>query len=180
MRHVTLSILAVFLAIPFSRAQTNPSISPTVINIAGGTYNNPASYFRADWSVGELSLVHTATSNTVAYVITNGFLQPYENNFDVNSNLQFGPEEIRVFPNPANSYVEIDFRTKQKGKMQFRLYDQVGQLLYKQEFLSYGLDRIEKINMDRFAQGAYLLHIELVPDPGSVHKKGSYQILKLR
>jgi hypothetical protein len=179
MKRITLFLLAIFLAISFSYAQT---VTPQLIGVTSGTYNDASSYFRADWSVGETAVTTIATplGGGATYVITQGFLQPYVNNFDVNHAATFGDEEIRVFPNPATSYVEINFKTKQKGQVTFHLYNAVGQRFYSKSFTSYGLDRIEKIEMERQAAGTYVLYIELEPELGSRPKKGSYKIIKLR
>ncbi|MBK9937164.1 MAG: hypothetical protein IPP02_01985 [Chitinophagaceae bacterium] len=62
-RRITLSCLAVFLAISFySRAQVpslNPvnGVVPAILNAAGGTYDNASSYYRYEWSFGELLLI---------------------------------------------------------------------------------------------------------------------------
>ena len=178
MRRIVLSSLAVFFAISFSFGQT---VAPAVVNTAGGSFNDPNYYFRFDWSVGEMALVDKMQSfaGVGLYIITNGLLQPYVNTPGTgNNNSTFGSEEIRVFPNPATNYVEIDFLTKQRGMVSFSLYDNIGQRIYFKSFLSYGLDRIERISLGRFAAGTYMLHIELDPDEGFVSKKGNFKIIK--
>lgn len=155
------------------------SLQPQVVNIAGGSYSDPNSYFRVDWSVGELALVNTSPM-PANYIVTNGFLQPFVDKFTTNDDHQFGVDEIFVFPNPASSYVEINFKTKQKGEVRFKLYNALGQRLYEKSFKSYGLDRIEKIPMSQFATGTFILYIELDATTGSVDKKGSYKIVKAR
>ncbi|MBL7731643.1 MAG: hypothetical protein JNM88_10730, partial [Chitinophagaceae bacterium] len=51
-RRITLSLMAVFLAISFSSRAQVPSINPVngvvpaVMNTAGGTYDNALSYYR--------------------------------------------------------------------------------------------------------------------------------------
>jgi hypothetical protein len=75
-RRITLSLLAIFLAISFSSRAQVPSLSPingvvpAVLNTAGGTYDNALSYYRYEWSFGELVLVQsfaTADSSFRAY-----------------------------------------------------------------------------------------------------------------
>lgn len=176
MRRFVLSLLAVFLAISSCFAQT---VQPQVINTAGGTFNDANSYFRVDWSVGELALVNQMQPTPTSLIITNGFLQPFVNEFDVNSNAAFGAEEIRVFPNPASVYFEINFKTKQKGVVRYLLYNSMGQRLYDKSFFSYGLDRIEKVPTNHLASGTYMLYIELDAVTGSVDKKGSFKIIKV-
>lgn len=172
------ALLSFFLSGIFLTHISAQSVSPQVINTTGGTYS--FGYTIIDWNVGEMALVNTIQSANLQVLVTNGFLQPFVDNFDVNSTNTFGPEEVRVFPNPTTSYVEIDFLTKQKGRVRFKLYDGLGQMMYQKEFYSFGYGRIERINMDRWSSAEYYLHIVLEPEAGSVGKKGSYKIIKLR
>ncbi|MER3498749.1 MAG: hypothetical protein C4308_09005 [Chitinophagaceae bacterium] len=125
MRKTLLSLLAIYLAL----ASYSQSIAPGIINSSGGTFNDPNYYYRIDWSVGEMSLVNTMQSygGSGVYVLTNGFLQPYVNTpGTINNGGTFGTDEIKVFPNPAVNYVEIDIFTKQKGTFKMQLYNAVG------------------------------------------------------
>lgn len=125
-----------------------------------------------------MSLVNQAPSSDGFYVLTNGFLQPYVNSpasFDKRH--VFGPDELHIFPNPANKYVEIDFSTKQQGKAWFKLYDAIGKKVYDKTFASYGLDHIEVISLDKLPAGMYMLYIQVDPIVGSYIKKGSFKIV---
>ena len=82
------------------------SITPAVINVSGGSLQK--GYYQFEWSVGEMSLVNEMESRPNLFILTNGFLQPYILNPAVNnSSNQFGADEIKVFPTPASTYVEI-------------------------------------------------------------------------
>ena len=153
------------------------SIRPMVINAAGGSKN--MGYTTIDWSVGEMPLVNTMSNSVV--VITNGFLQPFtENPAETDDGGIFTPDEIRVFPNPATNYIEINFLTQQKGTKHYKLFNGIGQLILQKQFTSYGLGRIERIEMQNMPATEYFLQILLEPDAGSVAKKGGYKIIKLR
>ena len=180
MRRVLLSFMAIFFALSFIYSQ---SISPSVINSSGGSFNDPNYYFRLDWSVGEMPLVNTKQSlgGGGVYVLTNGFFQPYTNTpGSINNSGGFGPEEIKIFPNPAVNFVEIDIMTKQKGTFNMSLYNELGQRIYYRTFQTNGLDRIEKIKLDGLAAGTYMLLIDMDPESGSTAKKGAFKIIKLR
>jgi hypothetical protein len=126
-----------------------------------------------------MSLVNQMQSSDGLYILTNGLLQPYSNlPGTVNNGSGFGANEIKVFPNPASKYVEIDFFTMQQGRVRFFLYDNLGQRIYDKSFLSYGLDRVERINVDGLASGIYMLYIQLDPIIGSHIKKGAFKIVK--
>jgi hypothetical protein len=144
-----------------------------VINSSGGS--SQQGYYQFEWSIGELALVNEMKNDIV---VTNGFLQPYLlYPGDHNTNQSFSAEEIKVFPNPASRYVEIDFLTKQTGIMNLSFYDGLGQKIYSKKFYSFGLDRIERIEVSHLPAGPYMLHIAL--DAGSfVIKNGIYKIIK--
>ena len=130
---------------------------------------------------GRSALVNTLQSGDLKIIVTNGFLQPYTDNpADSNLSTSFGSDEIRIFPNPALAYVEINFLTKQQGKISYQLYDALGRQLYNKAFLYNGYGQIEKFNMERFTASVYYLHVFLEADPGSVNKKSSYKIVKYR
>jgi hypothetical protein len=153
------------------------TVAPAVLNTSGGTHS--FGYANIDWSVGEMPLINTGSSSLL--VVTNGFLQPFtEKPSDTDIGSLFSPDEIRIFPNPSTSYVEINFLTQQKGNLSFRLYNSLGQLQFEKTFYSYGLGRIERINMERLPSTEYFLQIVLDPEPGSVRKKGGYKIIKLQ
>ena len=154
------------------------SITPSVINVSGGS--SQKGYYQFEWSVGEMSLINEMASRPNLLVITNGFLQPYILNPGTNNtNNQFGVDEIKVFPNPASSYVEINLFTKQQGRLKINFYDAVGQKVYSIESNVYGIDLIQKIPLNRLTAGTYLLRLELDADPGFTSKKGVYKITKI-
>ena len=127
-----------------------------------------------------MSLVNQMESKPNLFVLTNGFLQPYTVHEDVNySNNQFGPDELKVFPTPASSFVEVNLFTKQQGRLKISFYNDMGQKVYSTELQAFGVDLIQRIPVNRLAQGTYLLHVELDADPNFVSKKGVYKIIKI-
>ena len=152
------------------------SVSLSVINSTGGYTRN--GYYQFEWNVGEMALVdEMRTSNNL--VVTNGFLQSYLlKPGDNNLSSEFGKDEIKVFPNPATSYVEINFFTKQKGYIKIEMHNALGQKIYMQRINGYGVDLIHKIPVDQLKGGIYILNITLDPEEGSVPKQGVYKIVK--
>jgi hypothetical protein len=172
---ITLLVIAITGCVAFGQS----SVSPNVINTTGNTYTS--GHYILDWSIGELALVNLMEESTQSkYIITNGFIQPFTQDPNLtNNNGVFGDGEIIILPNPTQNILEIDFRTKQKGAMNYRLYDVLGRVLFTNSFSSYGYGQIEKIDMTGARAGSYFLRIELNPDLTSVHKTGSYKIIKL-
>jgi Secretion system C-terminal sorting domain len=154
------------------------SVTPAVVNIAGNSYQHR--YYVLEWSIGELAIVDQMKSSQGNLIISNGFLQPFTHNPAlINVAAQFGPEEIKILPNPTKDIVEINLLTAQKGKVSFELVDATGRIVYVKEFDSYGYGRIEHIDLRRMTGGAYFLKIELAALTGFVSKRGSYKIIKL-
>ena len=104
-------LILLFVAFLAARCATAQIISPFTINIAGGTYNDPAAYNRYfDWSAGELSLVHTKASNDSAVVLYQGVLQPGTEKPGLTMfSANFTSEDVKLFPNPTVGRFEINF-----------------------------------------------------------------------
>ncbi|HEV8286991.1 MAG TPA: T9SS type A sorting domain-containing protein [Chitinophagaceae bacterium] len=172
-----IAIIIVFLTPIFCFSQSS---TPSVINASGGSSQN--GYYQFEWSIGEMSLVNEMGSSLNSLnrlVVTNGFLQPYLLHETVNNPYGIlGPDEIKVFPTPASSYVEINLFTRQQGQLKITFLDGIGQKVYSVEFHTYGVDLIHRIPISRLSAGAYVLHLELNADAGFVSKRGSFKIIK--
>jgi hypothetical protein len=154
------------------------TITPSVVNIAGNSFQHK--YYVLEWSVGELAVIEPMKSSSGSWMLSNGFLQPYTHNPKlINTASKFGPEEIKILPNPTKDIVEINLLTAQQGKVSFNLADALGRTVYVNEFESYGVGNIKRIDLGKFSGGTYFLQIELFAKYGSISKKGSYKIVKL-
>jgi hypothetical protein len=173
MKNTTTCVLLLLLSY-IACSQNNKQ---AVINASGGFFQQ--GYYQFEWSVGEMSLVNQMNDATNKLTVTNGFIQPHILYPARNNDQQpFDANEIRIFPNPATSYVEINLSTKQKGRLSIYFYDVLGKKVYVKELTGNGVDLIERIPVTGLPQGVYILHIELVPDPGSVSKKADFKVVK--
>ena len=126
-----------------------------------------------------MSLVNQMESGNLL-IVSNGFLQPYilfPVTFYVRE--EFAAEEIKILPNPASSFLEINFFTKQRGRVTFGFYDLLGRQVYAQQITCNGVDLIHRIPLTNLPGGAYVLRIILDADLGYLSKHGSYKILKI-
>ena len=170
-------ILLVLVLTIYASSVFSQTITPQVINSSGGSFQK--GYHIVDWSIGELALVNHMQS--ADYIVTNGFIQPFTHEPNLfENNYAFGEGEIRILPNPTRDVLEIDFRTKQQGRVSIILVDVLGNILYKKEVISHGHGQIEKINMTQYAHGSYFLKINLNRFMGFTSKTGTYKIVKLR
>ena len=178
MRKERLFFLSVALFL--SLQSYSQSVTPATLNATGGT--NFFTFYRFEWSFGEAMAITTmddASSSNL--VVTNGVLQPGTHNpATVNNTEEWDRDEIRILPNPTQNRLEIDFFSKQQGKVTLNLIDASGRFLARRQFDYYGTGRIEIWDLDRYSSGAYFLNITLAPTGTSVAKKGTYKVIKIR
>jgi hypothetical protein len=172
----TITLVIVFFFLFNCKSQ---SIAPSVINTSGGSFQS--GYYQLEWSIGELALVEQMTSSNNSLVITNGFIQPFiQYPATINTNNVFGNDEIKIFPNPASSYVEINFLSKQRGRLTLSFYDGSGRKILTVADSYYGVGLIKRIPVSHLPNEVYMLHVDLDPYPGSSSKKGVYKIVKIK
>jgi len=172
----TFTLAIVFFSLFRCSAQ---SIAPSVLNTGGGSFQS--GYYQFEWSIGELALVGEMSGSNNSLVITNGFIQPFiQYPATNNTNNIFGNDEIKVFPNPASSYVEINFFTKQKGRITLSFYDGLGKKIFTVTDWYYGVGLIKRIPVSQLPNEVYMLHVDLDPYPGYSSKKGIYKIVKIK
>lgn len=175
MRKVRLFFCSVSLF--FSLGSYAQSVSPATLNATGGTYI--FSYYRVEWSFGESMAINTMSHPNI--IVTNGILQPGTHNpATINNTGAWDRDEIRILPNPTQNVIEIDFFSKQQGKVTMNLYDESGRLMGIKQFDYFGNGRIEKWDLSRYASGAYMLNILLEPTGTSVAKKGAFKVIKIK
>jgi Secretion system C-terminal sorting domain len=177
MRKVRLLFFSV--SIFFSLGSFAQSISPAILNTTGGNYI--FSYYVVEWSFGESMAINTMTDANSNVFVTNGILQPNTHNpATVNNTGVWGKDEIRILPNPTQNVIEIDFFSKQKGKVIMNLFDESGRYVGTRQFDYFGNGSIQKWDLSQFASGMYLLNIQLQPTGTSVAKKGSFKVIKIK
>ena len=169
-----LLLVAVFLSL----STFSQSVTPATLNTTGGHYI--FTNYIVEWSFGESMAIETMTTPNL--VITNGVLQPGTNTpATINNQTPWDKDEIKITPNPTPDVLQIDFFSKQKGRVTLTLFDESGRVMGRREFLYHGIGRIERWSLGRFANGAYFLNIQLDPTGNSsVRKNGSYKVMKLR
>ena len=172
----TITVVIVFFFLFNGKSQ---SIAPSVINTGGGSLQS--GYYQFEWSIGELALVGEMNSSNNSLIITNGFIQPFiQYPATNNTNNIFANDEIKIFPNPASSYVEINFLTKQKGRITLSFYDGSGRKILTVADSYYGVGLIKRIPVSHLPNEVYMLHVDLDPYTGYSSKKGVYKIVKIK
>lgn len=169
-KSLTLSLLAVFLAVSFCRAQV-PSVSPyngvvpAILNTAGGTYDNALSYYRYEWSLGELVLIQAFYSADSSFLLTQGVLQPCTDKIGSSPyTVFFEAGDFKLFPNPTAGAFEINFFVTTPGQMSLQLINALGQIMEKRSFHYDGCCRIEHYDLTGRPAGVYFVVADLKPD----------------
>ena len=167
---LTLSLLAVFLAVGFCKAQV-PSVIPyngvvpAVLNSAGGTYDNALSYYRYEWSFGELVLVQAFAPPDSSILVTQGVLQPCTDKIGPSPySLLFEAGDYKLFPNPTSGKFELNFFVTTPGQMSLQLINSIGQILESRSYHYDGCCRIELFDLTGRPSGVYFVVADLRPD----------------
>ncbi len=145
-----LFILLMFLG-SFSYAQNT-------INSSGGNAIRGGITF--EWSIGEMTLVHTAAGNGIA--VTQGVLQPLIIEEDTTIKVdepKLSQNQLHLFPNPTENNLYLQPNLAPNSVLALRLYDISGRLLYdKKVFLLLGNEK-QSINLSGYAAANYILSV---------------------
>ena len=172
-----LQLLFFTVGIFFSAFSYSQSVTPSILNTTGGTQF--FTFYRFEWSFGEATAIETLSATNIQ--VTTGVLQPGTNNpATVNNNQAWGKDEIKILPNPVQSLLEIDFLSKQQGKVTMTLLDESGRQITRKQFDYFGTGRIEKWDVRSYPSGAYFLDILLDPINTSVTKRSAFKVMILR
>lgn len=167
---IKLTCMAVLLSVSFSQAQV-PSLSPyngvvpAVLNVDGGSYDNSLSYYRYEWSFGELLLVQAFATADSSILVTQGVLQPCTDKIGVSPyTVLFDVGDYKLFPNPTSGKFEVDFFVRTPGLMSLQLINAAGQILMTKSYHYDGCCRIDLFDISMYPDGVYFVVADLKPD----------------
>lgn len=165
-------LIPLWLAATISiRAQ---SIGPNTVNATGSTAIIGST--EVDWSVGEMTMVSTFTSASI--VVTQGVLQPANANVSVPQNSLL-KNQLKVFPNPVTSLVNLQYSSQTPGTLAYKLLDITGKVLGKQTIEVTPGTTTEQIDVKELACATYMLEVT-VTSGNSAPESISYKIQKLK
>ena len=164
------------LLIPLSLAALSlhaQTMTPGTLNATGGTGTIGSTEF--DWSIGEMTLVSTFTTSGV--IVTQGVLQPSDamEGIPVNNALK---DQLKVFPNPASTEVNIQYTAQTQGTLAYRLLDMNGKVFDKQTIQVTQGANAGQVNVKELACAAYMLEVTLTA--GESTERTSYKIQKIK
>jgi hypothetical protein len=146
------------------------SIGPSIINAGGGTATiNGETY---DYSIGEMTLVHTASAGGV--IVTQGLLQPnaVQNSIAEHSLNTF----TNVYPNPTHDVLHIETQLQGLEKLNYRLWDIHGRLIIQKDVIDFEDIAHIELSLNGMAKGTYQL--EIIATANGQLYKGIYSIIK--
>jgi hypothetical protein len=171
------------LALLFCIRGQSQSVTPSVLNAAGGTYDNPAMYTHFEWNFGELAVTETYAGSPLT--LTNGLLQPCTDVVGASPEiLLFGSNEWKIFPNVTPGPFELDFFLNIPGTMELQLTDATGRVLNTRRFEYHCCDRIERYDISRYANGVYFINARFTPgrynppDILSTRRESTFKVVK--
>lgn len=167
-------ILLLLLCPIITKAQ---EATPNIINVTGGSAIN--GYYRFDWSVGEMCIIDTYIQPGL--ILENGVLHAGTERPNHPKGIDFfATGDIMIFPNPVYTITEVNFNLPQPGRVNIRLMDIMGKLVEIRQFDYNGVGRIEKIDLQRYPAGTYMLHMLLTPtDQSMPARKGTYKLVHI-
>ena len=144
------SFLLLILAMSCLLARSQ-SLSPSVVAAGGGV--SKFGDIELEWTLGE-SVIGQASTNNRLY--TNGFHQPIISRVKGVQDLVFN-SAIRIYPNPVEDNLLVQFGIPNEGKVKLILTDIAGKLL--QQKIIPGNSSNAELSFNKYAGGVYLLRI---------------------
>jgi len=174
------------LALLFCIRGQSQSITPSILNVAGGNYYDPAQYTQFEWSFGELTLIDTYTSTPNNLVLTNGLLQPCTDMATKSPDiLVFADNEYKIFPNVTTGKFELDFFLNVPGQMELQLTDALGRVISKRSFEYHCCDRIERYDISYLPDAVYFINARFTPlrdniyhDYQHIRRESTFRVVK--
>lgn len=147
---------------------------------AGGAYCSQKD-LHVEWNIGESSLVNTFSNGS--FVLTQGLLQGY---------MAFKPtvletqnwrlEELKIYPNPTQTFFQLDLFSTIKGWVEWVIIDNHGAPLQKGGFEYFGEGKSIKIDLTTYPAGTYLLKVIMVKyglGKKQLLREGGFKIIKI-
>ncbi len=127
------------------------TLSPEIITTSGDYYTNP--YSSLSVTIGE-PLTETISDSSV--ILTQGFQQS-SYVITVIEEILSDNFKVKVYPNPATDYINIDFNIKDHSDILIQLSDANGRILLKENINSESFSK--KLNLNIYAAGTYFLRL---------------------
>ncbi len=161
----------VLLLVVAGFAANAQSLTPTVIASTGAFSQN--GNYSLSYTVGEMTMVQTFTSQNQQTILTQGFQQPNDKVTGLIDITQGDFGSFVLYPNPAVDQFWFGFQLPEEGRVNIALYDALGQKLSDIYYANYDNGKIvQNANVSNLAAGVYLVTLTLTSTKdGSVHQQ---------
>lgn len=123
-----------------------------------GSFSDPQITHKGGHSV-QHSIAHMGILTTLSHdnkTVTRGFLLPQSGVSREESAVDFG---WVVYPNPFQTYINIDFNAAVSGEMVIRIHDVLGQLVTEKSVTA---KKHQRLNLSHLSQAEYFLSVEVM------------------
>jgi len=134
-------LIILMFIIALASRMSGQSVERYFISPWGGSFYN-GSNVAVDYTLGELSI---STAAYASNILTQGFQQPFKNNYVSVPEIPDNNVQITISPNPAIDHLNITIKNSSDQSCRVYIYDMLGQLL-KDENSAAGVKG--NINMD--------------------------------
>ena len=169
------AILLIPLALVTAMNVHAQSTGPGTLNATGNTISAGGNEF--DWSVGEMTMVSTISAASI--IVTQGVLQPSDAAPSGISATSLLSSQLKVFPNPATSIVNVQYSAQDNGTMTYSLMDLSGKVIKAQTMNVAPGTITEQLNVSEIACATYMLKVTVTTGNASTGSI-SYKIEKLK
>lgn len=143
-------------------------LKPEILASAGTS--NQGNTIKIDWTLGDLAISRISNSGNQ---ITQGFHQPTLTSTRINSLIEeIG--NVKIFPNPASDWLQMDLAFDKTRSVQFFLYNQEGKMLTTGKKEGRNLQFL--LQLESFSAGSYFLKISV---DNNIFQQ-SFQIQKIK
>lgn len=167
----------VICTVLFSICAQAQSITPFTLNIGG--FSASQGGYSLTISTGEtISITDFKAPNGVG--LSSGFLQnnpPLVTGID-ELNTPFGPNEIKITPNPVKDKTFLIADIQGAGQLQYQIFDLASKLLYRSQAITVYGNLQNPIDFTKYATGQYYVQVVFKPLKGKA-RAGIYKIVKL-
>jgi hypothetical protein len=146
-----LILILIFTGATTAAAQ---NVSPTVISSSGGSGSADGTFL--SWTTGEL-MVQTYSADTL--MLTQGFQQGEITVTTTASELQGLSRDVRVYPNPVQNRLNVDFQGVVDKTARVKLLNLNGKVFLTKEITN--TSNTTRINLNGTPSGTYILEVSI-------------------
>ena len=167
------ALAAVLLSWCFAfTAYSQTALSTETINSGGNNFRNKD--MSVDWSIGEMTMIHTVSSP--GFIISNGVLQPLKYKTNIKNPLK---NDLQLYPTiTSGNFVTLAGNFTEKGNLYIIVSNSLGQVLSRQIVPINGASIKQKIEIQTFQKAEYFIKVIFVDEQHTQQYKHTFKLIK--